>query len=233
MDRFILLIVCVLLGVATVVSMHSQESQPALSDTTPQFLGQSGGLQHLTLAQSAPQTAVLASGEYTYRAFVKRTRIEDRLDAYPSADIVSFSYEAADTDADRKRPVIFMFNGGPGSSSIWLHMTGFGPEKTSADLMNAIDDDVPLSREPNAGFLIDVGDLVFVDAIGTGLSRVVDADEEGRVKDLRVDAHAMCRYVQNWLKHEDRVGAPVYVVGVSYSTLRAAGMASHPKCGDF
>lgn len=233
MDRFIFLIVCVLLGVATAVSMHSQESRPPPREPAPPVSQLDDSAQNLILAQSEPQTSSLASGEFAYRALVKQTRIEDRLDAYPTADIVSFSYEAASPDADPRRPVIFMFNGGPGSASISLHMTGFGPDKTSADLMNAVDGQVPLSREANAGFLIDVGDLVFVDAVGTGLSRVVDAEQEARFKDIRVDAHAMCRFVQNWLKGEDRVGAPIYVVGVSYSTLRAAGMASHPSCGDF
>ncbi|MEL7541681.1 MAG: hypothetical protein AAGJ51_12330, partial [Pseudomonadota bacterium] len=76
-------------------------------------------------------------------------------------------------------------------------------------------------------------DLVFVDPVGTGLSRVAGVDDETAFQDLRIDARAMCRFAQNWLKGEDRIGAPVYVVGVSYGTLRAAGMASHPRCGDF
>ncbi|MEM7638544.1 MAG: hypothetical protein AAF269_05720 [Pseudomonadota bacterium] len=234
MDRFLLLIICVLLGVATAISMHSQEStSPASGDTTPRFLGRTDAPSHLILAQSDQQSADLAAGTFSYRAFVKQTRVEDRHDVYPPADVVSFTYEADGDAADPKRPIIFLFNGGPGSASIWLHMTGFGPDKTSADLMDASEGDVPLTREANPGFLIDVADLVFVDAVGTGLSRVAEDGDEAAFKDLRVDARAMCRFAQNWLKGEDRVGAPVYVVGVSYSTLRAAGMASHPTCGDF
>ena len=233
MDRFLLLIICALLGVATAISTHSQEARPAPRDTTPRFLGQFDEPKNLVLAQSERQSAELAAGTFPYRAFVKQTRIEDRHDIYPPADVVSFTYEADGDAADPKRPVIFLFNGGPGSASIWLHMTGFGPAKPGADLLNAGDDEVPLSRDANPGFLIDIADLVFVDAIGTGLSRVAEDGDEAAFKDLRVDARAMCRFAQNWLKGEDRIGAPVYVVGVSYSTLRAAGMASHPTCGDF
>ncbi|MEO1553938.1 MAG: hypothetical protein AAFR82_08370 [Pseudomonadota bacterium] len=233
MDRFVLLIVCVLLGLATVFSMQSQEPRSAPDDTTPRFLGQFDGPKNATLAQSERQDATLASGDVAYRAFVKKTHIEDHHDIYPPADIVSFSYEATGADADPNRPVIFLFNGGPGSSSIWLHMTGFGPDKTSADLSGDTSAGVQLSREPNPGFLIDVADLVFVDPVGTGLSRTVASNDEAAFKDLRVDARAMCRFAQNWLKSENRTSAPVYVVGVSYGTLRTAGMASHPSCGDF
>lgn len=186
-----------------------------------------------TLAASDLLTSTLASGSFDYRGFMKRTRIEDRHDVYPPAEIVSFSYELDEAADDQSRPVLFMFNGGPGSASIWLHMTGFGPEKTSARFADEPAGDVVLSRGANDGFLIDVADLVFVDPVGTGLSRVLGDGDEREFQDLRVDARAMCRFAQNWLEAEGRVGAPVYVLGVSYSTLRAAGMASHSRCRDF
>lgn len=185
------------------------------------------------LAASEVQTAKLRSGNHDYRAFMKRTPIEDAHDIYPPAEVVSFSYELVDGGSDPSRPVIFLFNGGPGSASIWLHMAGFGPDKTSAEFVGGPSGDVTLSRAVNDGFLIDVADLVFVDPVGTGLSRVTDGDDDRKFRDLRVDARAMCRFAQNWLASENRVGTPVYVLGVSYSTLRAAGMASHNMCSDF
>lgn len=188
---------------------------------------------NLQIAASAVETAELSTGNYDYRAFMKRTPIEDAHDIYPPAEIVSFSYELVDTEPDPSRPVIFLFNGGPGSASIWLHMAGFGPDKTSAEFSGGPSGEVTLSRGANGGFLIDVADLVFVDPVGTGLSRVTDGTDDLKFRDLRVDARAMCRFAQNWLAAEDRGDAPVYVLGVSYSTLRAAGMASHNSCRDF
>ncbi|MEM9570244.1 MAG: hypothetical protein AAF996_02190 [Pseudomonadota bacterium] len=233
MDRFFFMIVLVLLASATAISVHSQGADTDDDRATQRALGQDLPLPHETIAASARQTVSLSDSPYSYRAFTKRTRVVDSFGVYPPADIVSFSYEHQSPEADPFRPVIFFFNGGPGSSSIWLHMTGFGPEKVSADLPNAQNGEVPLTQEPNEGFLIDVADLVFVDPVGTGLSRVVEGGNENAFKDLRVDARAMCRFVQNWLKGEDRIGAPVYIVGVSYSSLRAAGMASHSQCRDF
>lgn len=240
MDRLLFLVVLGLLVAATVFSTSSQERQSPQSGTSPfgdvrNIIGGHDVAEPTNeqIAASEQQSADLASGSISYRAFLKRTRIEDRHDVFPPADVISFSYEADGDGADPARPVVFLFNGGPGSSSIWLHMTGFGPYKTSADLINAQDGEVPLTHEENPGFLIDVADLVFVDPIGTGLSSVVEGGSETAFRDLRVDARAMCRFAQNWLEAENRVGAPVYVVGVSYSTLRAAGMASHPNCKDF
>lgn len=233
MNRFFFLIVMVLLASATAISGHAQGKGTDDDRPAPAVLGQNLPLPHETIAASERQSVTLLDVSYSYRAFTKRTRIVDSFGVYPPADIFSFSYEHQSPEPDPFRPVIFFFNGGPGSSSIWLHMTGFGPEKVSADLPNAQNGEVPLTQEANPGFLIDVADLIFVDPVGTGLSRVVEGGSENVFKDLRVDARAMCRFVQNWLKGEDRIGAPVYVVGVSYSSLRAAGMASHSRCRDF
>lgn len=233
MNRFLLLSVMLLLANAALASISAQTPAADGSETAPSTPQQELPLPHEVLAASDLQTASISDSAHIYRAFTKRTLIVDAFGVYPPAEIVSFSYEHQGGLADPMRPVMFFFNGGPGSSSIWLHMTGFGPEKVSADLINAADDTVPLTQHPNEGFLIDVADLVFVDPVGTGLSRVIEGGNETAFKDLRVDARAMCRFVENWLKGENRVGAPVYIVGVSYSSLRAAGMASHPNCRDF
>ncbi|NQY13424.1 MAG: hypothetical protein HRT81_06145 [Henriciella sp.] len=233
MNRFLLLSVMLLLANAALAAISAQTPDADGGETASSLSQQQLPLPHEVLAASDLQTASISDRSHGYRAYTKRTLIVDAFGVYPPAEIVSFSYEHRGALADPMRPVMFFFNGGPGSSSIWLHMTGFGPEKVSADLVNAEDGNVSLTQDPNEGFLIDVADLVFVDSVGTGLSRVIEGGNETAFKDLRVDARAMCRFVENWLKGEDRVGAPVYIVGVSYSSLRAAGMASHPNCRDF
>ncbi|MEM1390938.1 MAG: hypothetical protein AAGG45_07635 [Pseudomonadota bacterium] len=182
------------------------------------------------LAQSDVIEAEIGSTTVAYRSFVNRTPIMDRYDVYPPANIVSFSYEAVDVDTTEPRPVIFFFNGGPGSSSIWLHRTAFGPQKTSVIYPVMDDRDVELYTHENEGFLIDVADLVFVDPVNTGLSRVADDQSFKAFQDLRVDARAMCRFVEVWTEAEGRQDAPIYLAGASYGSLRIAGMASHPTC---
>lgn len=182
------------------------------------------------LASSGEQIAVLADQTIPYRAYVNRTPIHDPHEIYPPADVYSFSYEATGDYVAAQRPVMFLFNGGPGSSSIWLHMTAFGPKKYSLDLSDLSQRPLLDEADKNAGFLIDAADLVFVDPVGTGLSRPLNDASEKAFKDLRVDARAMCRFVENWLDATDRDNAPIYLVGASYGSLRIAGMTSHPRC---
>lgn len=167
-----------------------------------------------------------------YRAFMNRTPVYDRHDVMPPFEVVSFSYEADGPDQNRARPVFFLFNGGPGSSTIWLHMTAFGPEKVSVDLEASTESQYHLSQKANPGFLIDIGDLVFVDPVQTGLTRPMDDAPSKKFQDIRVDARSMCRFAETWLAANDRNDAPVYLVGSSYGSLRIAGMASHNSCWD-
>ena len=167
-----------------------------------------------------------------YRAHVNRTPVYDRHDVIPPFDIVSFSYEADGPSKDASRPVFFLFNGGPGSSTIWLHMTGFGPEKVSLDLEASSNEHLQLTSEANPGFLIDIGDLVFVDPVGTGLSKPKQDVSVKEYADIRLDARSMCRFAETWLEAQGREDSPIYLIGSSYGALRIAGMASHSICGD-
>ena len=185
------------------------------------------------LAESELLSFASETGPLSYRAFVNRTPVSDPQSVFPPIEIVSFSYEQTTALPDEGRPVIFFFNGGPGSSTIWLHQTGFGPNKMSLDYANAPETAPKTSFAENAGFLIDVGDLVFVDPVGTGLSRPLDPAELETFTDLRLDARSMCRFAKTWLDANDRANAPVYLVGASYGALRIAGMASHPSCRKF
>lgn len=184
------------------------------------------------LASSELLSTTVLPDRVSYRAHVNRTTIQDRRESTPDFEIVSFSYEADGPSLDRQRPVFFFFNGGPGSSTIWLHLTGFGPEKISLELVDPPEERRALSQYPNPGFLIDIGDLVFVDPIGTGLSRPLGDTSKTVFQDIRADAQALCRFAEAWLAANERTDAPVYLVGSSYGSLRVAGIASHTVCRD-
>lgn len=185
------------------------------------------------LAESAMFSFASEAGPLPYRAYVNRTPVSDPQSVFPPIEIVSFSYEQVTQSSDEDRPVIFFFNGGPGSSTIWLHQTAFGPNKVSVEYTSDPETAPKISYAENAGFLIDVGDLVFVDPVGTGLSRPLDPDDLEAFTDLRLDARSMCRFAKTWLDANDRANAPVYLVGASYGALRITGMASHPSCRRF
>jgi len=122
------------------------------------------------------------------------------------------------------RPVTFVFNGGPGSSSIWLHMGAFGPVRVvTTDAKH--NPPAPYSTVNNDESLLDASDLVFIDAPGTGFSRIAGKDKDKAFYGVDQDIHAFTDFITQFLTKYDRWNSPKYVFGESYGTMRGAGLA--------
>ena len=120
-----------------------------------------------------------------------------------------------------QRPVTFLFNGGPGSSTVWLHMGAFGPKR----VVTLDDSHTPAAPYPvinNDYSLLDVSDLVFVDAPGTGFSRIAGKDREKAFYGVDQDAQAFADFITQFLGKYGRWNAPKYMFGESYGTTRSA-----------
>lgn len=142
------------------------------------------------------------------------------------ASIWSVAYTQNNTNPVSK-PVTFVFNGGPGSASVWLHFGMFGPElvKVSSD---AVEDDgaAPYKLIKNEKGLLDLTDLVFIDPVGTGYSRVVG---KGKVEDfwgLNEDAQSIAQFMRLWITENNRWFSPKYIAGESFGTTRAVAVAN-------
>ncbi len=138
----------------------------------------------------------------------------------------SMSYAAyfLGKEADPRRPIMFLFNGGPGSSTVWLHMGSFGPKRVlAADASHS--PAAPYRIVDNAYTLLADADLVFVDAPGTGFSHLRGADKERAFFGVDQDAHAFATFVTEFLSRHGRWNSPKYVFGESYGTTRAAALA--------
>ena len=118
----------------------------------------------------------------------------------------------------------FLFNGGPGSSTMWLHMGSFGPMKVDASLPETIPGP-PFRYGPNPDTLLDVSDLVFIDAPTTGLSREIAKAEPKDFFGVDKDLDAFTRTIQRYLTKYNRWNSPKFIIGESYGTTRAAGLA--------
>jgi len=119
------------------------------------------------------------------------------------------------------RPVTFLYNGGPGSSSVWLHMGAFGPKR----VVTADDSHTPAAPYPvvnNDFSLLDVSDLVFVDAPGTGFSRISGKDREKAFYGVDQDAQAFADFIVQFLSKYGRWNSAKYLFGESYGTTRSA-----------
>lgn len=123
------------------------------------------------------------------------------------------------------RPVTFLFNGGPGSATMWLHMGAFGPRRVVTN------DDTHTPPAPyrvvdNEDSLLDVSDLVFIDAPGTGFSRIAGKDKEKAFYGVDPDAHAFAEFIKAFLSRYDRWNSPKYLFGESYGTTRSAALSA-------
>jgi carboxypeptidase C (cathepsin A) len=123
------------------------------------------------------------------------------------------------------RPVTFVFNGGPGSATVWLHMGAFGPRR----IVTANDSHTPAapySLINNDFSLLDASDLVFIDAPGTGFGRVMGKDKEKAFYGVDPDVHAFSEFITKFLSKYGRWNSPKYLFGESYGTPRAAALVN-------
>jgi len=161
-----------------------------------------------------------------YKAIASETYLKNKSEQ-PVASIWSVAYVQEGVSDYTKRPVTFVFNGGPGSASVWLHMGLFGPKliKVNSD---AKEDDgaAPYHLVTNTNGLFDLTDFVFIDPVGTGYSRVVG---KGKVKDywgLKEDAKSIASFIRQWITENDRWFSPKYIAGESFGTVRAVMVAN-------
>ena len=166
-----------------------------------------------------------------YRAVASETYLRDEA-GEPRASIFSTAYLAEDMKDPAERPVTFVFNGGPGSSSMWLHLGLFGPKRVvvPSDARSAGAPPFPVVDNEHAP--LDLTDVVIVDPVGTGYSRPVG---EGKIEDywgVEQDARSIVDFVKVWLTENGRWNSPRFLAGESYGTTRAVAMAERMH-GDF
>jgi carboxypeptidase C (cathepsin A) len=153
-------------------------------------------------------------------------RHEDKGDSPPIPQHAGMSYVAyfKGDHEDPRRPITFLFNGGPGSSTVWLHMGAFGPKRviTANDSHSPA---APYRITDNEYSLLDASDLVFVDAPGTGFGHIRGADKEKAFYGVDQDAHAFANFIVEFLSRHGRWNSAKYLFGESYGTTRAALLA--------
>jgi carboxypeptidase C (cathepsin A) len=129
------------------------------------------------------------------------------------------------------RPVMFLYNGGPGSATVWLHMGAFGPRRV-ATRDDSHTPAAPYTLVDNAYSLLDVADLVFIDAPGTGFSRIAGKDKEKAFWGVDADAYAFTQFITGFLSKYGRWNSPKYLFGESYGTPRSAVVVNALETGE-
>ncbi len=142
------------------------------------------------------------------------------------ANLFYVAYTKSGEDDAKKRPVTFVFNGGPGSSSVWLHMGVMGPKRVkmaeNGDALAA-----PYELISNDCSWLDLTDLVFIDPIGTGFSRAVGEHKPEQFYGFENDVKSVSEFIRLWTVENERWGSPKYLAGESYGTTRACGVVDY------
>ncbi len=146
-------------------------------------------------------------------------------DGEPIASFFSMAYIKQDVKDPATRPVTFVFNGGPGSASMWLHMGVFGPKRVVIPSDPADDGAPPYQTVDNPETVLDVTDLVFIDPVGTGLSRALKDEDPRNHWGVLEDGKSVAAFVRQWIDDNNRWNSPKFIAGESYGTVRASVMA--------
>lgn len=181
---------------------------------------------------STSHTVTTAAGELAYTATAGRIVLREEVltdgafDGHqPKAEmfVVAYTLDGADPAT---RPVTFAFNGGPGSSSVWLHLGLLGPRRVrSGDVDDAVPP--PYSVVDNVETLLAHSDLVFIDPMSTGFTRAVKGGKPGAYHGFTGDRDAVAEMIRLWTTRNNRWLSPKFLAGESYGTLRAAALAGH------
>lgn len=168
--------------------------------------------------------SIVVEGETVeYNALVGSIILRDDMEK-ATGELFYTAYFRSNGRPSTQRPIIFAYNGGPGSSSFWLHMGIMGPRRVVTPNVGQ-QDPPPYPLVDNAYTMLDKADIVMVDPIGTGFSRPVDDDQN--FWGLDEDASSLRQFIQRFLSKHDRWNSPRYLLGESYGTTRSVVLARH------
>jgi carboxypeptidase C (cathepsin A) len=145
-------------------------------------------------------------------------------DGKPIASLFYTYYERSDVENNSRRPLVFSFNGGPGSASVWMHIGYTGPKKLKID--NEGFPIQPYGVEDNPHSILDVADIVFVNPVNVAFSRILDEEtDRGEFFGVNSDVEYLADWINTFINRENRWPSPKYLIGESYGTTRVSGLA--------
>jgi carboxypeptidase C (cathepsin A) len=160
-----------------------------------------------------------------YKAIAGTILLKNEKDE-PQALIYSTSYIRTDVKDASQRPIAFIYNGGPGSASVWLHMGAFGPRRVLTPNAESTPP-APYKVADNAGTLLDKTDMVFLDPVGTGFSHAVGKAEDKNFWGVDQDVKSLAQFITLYVSRNERWNSPKFLIGESYGTFRSAALGNY------
>ncbi|HEY0701245.1 MAG TPA: hypothetical protein VGD60_00615 [Candidatus Acidoferrales bacterium] len=179
---------------------------------------------------STDHTTHINNQTIAYKATASLTMLKDDK-GEGTALIFSTAYTRTDLKDATARPIAFVYNGGPGSASIWLHMGAFGPRRVvNADAASTAP--APYKIEDNANSLLDKTDLVFIDPVGTGFSRAIGKSQNKDFWGVDQDVKSLAQFINIYTNRNNRWNSPKFLIGESYGTFRSVALGNYLQTHD-
>jgi carboxypeptidase C (cathepsin A) len=160
-----------------------------------------------------------------YKATASTTLLNNDKDE-PVALMYSTAYVRSDVKDPSQRPIAFVYNGGPGSASVWLHMGAFGPRRVVTENAEPTGPG-PYQIIDNPDCLLDKTDMVFIDPVGTGFSHVVGKGENKDFWGVDEDVRSLAQFIQIYISRNGRWNSPKFLIGESYGTFRSVALGNY------
>lgn len=220
-------ILCFLAWFAAAAAMAAAQA-PAASPAAAVSPGQAAEAKPAPPAADLPAASVTKHSirvggralDYTSTAALMPMKDET---GKPVADIFYIAYTLDGVTDRTRRPILFSFNGGPGSASVWMHMGFLGPRKVVYNEEGwALRP--PYRLEDNAHSILDEADIVFIDPVATGFSRMRPGEDPHKYHGVTEDLESVAEFIRLYLTRSGRWDSPKFIIGESYGTTRAAGL---------
>ena len=198
------------------------------SEKAPQHVDQLVETQHTVTIGSREIAYTVTTGTLVLKDEAEKTGDQAGVaeGEKPRATVFFVAYTRRDAGDLAKRPLTFSFNGGPGSSSVWLHLGVLGPRRVWLDETGNLPPP-PYRLEDNASSLLDETDLVFIDPVSTGYSRAVVGEKAKDFHDFKKDIESVGDFIRLYTTRWRRWLSPKFLIGESYGTTRAAGLSGY------
>jgi carboxypeptidase C (cathepsin A) len=204
-----------LLAFAPLLFQGAEAPAPAVAETVEER-------EDVSVTQ---HTLTIAGLELAYTARAGTLRLTEE-DGTEKARLFYVAYTRDGVEEPAARPVTFCFNGGPGSSSVWLHLGMLGPRRVQLD-PEGWAPPPPYALEDNPQSWLDRTDLVFIDPVTTGYSRAAKGVDDEEFHGVDEDVQWVAEFIRLWTTRNERWGSPKYLAGESYGTTRAAALSQH------
>jgi carboxypeptidase C (cathepsin A) len=170
-------------------------------------------------------SARIGGQEIKYTATAGMLVMKDE-EGKPKASVFYMAYTRDDVTDVAQRPIMFTFNGGPGSASVWLHLGAFGPRRVEMGDAGALLPP-PYKMVDNESSLLDVTDMVFIDPVSTGYSRPAPGESPSQFHGVQEDVQSVGDFIRLYATRNKRWSSPKFLAGESYGTTRAAGLSGY------